>query len=104
MKRHNLLLLAAVIAVALIPLLLPVTREGREPFTGVDSQAETLITTLHPEYKRWVTPWWEPPSAEIESLLWAVEAGLGSGLLGYYIGFKRGQAQSRRRDGADAAD
>ena len=104
MKRHNLMLLAAVIALAVIPLLLPVTKDVREPFIGTDSQAEALIVATHPDYKPWFTPWWEPPSAEIESLLWAVEASLGSGLLGYYIGFKRGQAQSRQRDSADAVD
>ncbi len=40
-------------------------------------------------------PLWEPPSPEIESLLFAVQAALGAGVLGYYFGRRRGLAEGR---------
>ena len=32
---------------------------------------------------------WEPPSGEIESLLFALQAAIGAGFIGYYVGKKQ---------------
>ena len=104
MKRSNLLLLAIVLALSAAPLLLPMSADLNEPFAGADDRGKAAIVASHPEYKPWFTPLWEPPSGEIVNLLFALQGALGAGLLGYYIGFKRGQAQGRRRSGADAPD
>lgn len=104
MKRSNLLLLAIVLVLSAIPLLLPVADGLNEPFAGADDRGKAAIVASHPEYKPWFTPLWEPPSGEIVNLLFALQGALGAGLLGYYIGFKRGQAQGRRHNGADASD
>ena len=95
MTRTNLLLLAAVLALTILPLLLPVTEGLDEPFAGADGQAEAAILAGHPTYEPWFAPLWEPPSGEIESLLFALQAALGAGLLGYYLGLRRGQATGR---------
>ncbi len=104
MKRTNLLLLATVLVLSAAPLLLPMPKDLNEPFAGADDRGKTAIVASHPEYKPWFTPLWEPPSGEIVNLMFALQGALGAGLLGYYIGFKRGQAQSRRRDSTDAPD
>jgi cobalt/nickel transport protein len=44
-----------------------------------------------------------PPSKEIESLLFMLQAALGAGLLGYYIGLRRGEAKGRRAVEGDAS-
>jgi len=75
-----------------------------EPFTGSDGQAESAIQTIRPDYQPWASPLWEPPSVEIESLLFALQAALGAGFLGYYVGLRRGQAQAGRTSGAAAND
>jgi cobalt/nickel transport protein len=98
MKRTNLLLLAAVVAIAVLPLILPLPGGLAEPFAGADAQAQAAITAANPDYQPWFTPLWEPPSGEIESLLFALQAALGAGLLGYYLGLRRGQSQQRKRD------
>ena len=95
MKRLNLSLLLLAAAIAILPLLLPVTRGLEEPFTGADGQAQAAIMAAHPDYEPWFQPLWEPPSGEIESLLFALQAALGAGLLGYYLGLRRGQSQRR---------
>jgi cobalt/nickel transport protein len=102
MKRINLLLLAAVAAIAVLPLILPLPGGLAEPFAGADAQAQAAITAANPDYRPWFSPLWEPPSGEIESLLFALQAALGAGLLGYYLGLRRGQSQ-RRKPGIDSA-
>jgi cobalt/nickel transport protein len=108
MKRINLILLGLALAIAAQPLLLPATRGTIPPFAGADTQAQAAITQSHPDYRPWFSPLWQPPSGEIESFLFALQAALGAGLLGYYLGLRRGQAQRRRgqtpRRGADTTD
>ena len=102
MRRVNLWLVAAVLVVAVLPLILPLPRGLAEPFTGADGQAQAAITAANPDYQPWFSPLWEPPSGEIESLLFALQAALGAGLLGYYLGLRRGESQRGRPD-ADRA-
>ena len=102
MKRTNLILLALVLLLAVLPLLLPVPGGLKEPFAGADDQGMDAVTASNPDYQPWFSPIWEPPSGEIESLLFALQAALGSGLLGYYLGLRRGQSQQRQQDRVDA--
>lgn len=93
MKRfQNLLLIAAVVMLALIPLY-TVKRPAPGPdgkqveiFAGADSQAQELITQIAPTYQPWFKPLFEPPSGEIASLLFALQAALGAGFIGYWLG------------------
>ncbi len=86
----NLLLSALVIALAAVPLM---TLKHAE-FGGSDDQAEEAITEMNPDYKPWFAPFWEPPGGEVESLLFALQAALGAGVLGYGLGFLRGKHES----------
>lgn len=93
MKRYqNLLLLLAVVLLAALPLWLHSTPEkdgsGRpvEIFGGADNQAKDLIGRIAPAYQPWFEPVLEPASGEIASLLFALQAALGAGFIGYYLG------------------
>ncbi len=88
MKQSNSLLLLAVAALIAAPLLLPI--EEAE-YSGTDQQAKRLVEVSTPEYKPWVQPLWSPPSAEMESLLFALQAALGAGIVGFYVGNRRGR-------------
>lgn len=101
MARRNLILLLAAMVLALIPLFM--SYEGEEVFGGADGQAQDAIHEIRPEYEPWFTALWEPPSGEIESLLFMLQAALGAGLLGYYIGLRRGEAKGRRAAEGDAS-
>jgi cobalt/nickel transport protein len=90
------LLTTAAIAVVALPLLLPGL--GGE-FKGTDDQASAAIAAVRPDYQPWFEPLWTPPSKEIESLLFAAQAALGAGVLGYVLG--RRQRTPSRRDVAD---
>ncbi|MEX3745856.1 energy-coupling factor ABC transporter substrate-binding protein [Lysinibacillus xylanilyticus] len=85
--KKNLLLLAIVVFLAIIPLFI---QKGAE-FEGADGQAEAAIGEINVDYEPWFESIWEPPSGEIESLLFALQAAIGAGFIGYFIGFMRGK-------------
>jgi cobalt/nickel transport protein len=106
MRRSNLILLAIVLLLAVLPLLLPVPGGLKEPFAGTDDQGMEAIVAINPDYKPWFKPVWEPPSGEIANLFFALQGALGAGILGYYLGLRRGQSQRQKReqDSVDAGD
>ena len=80
--QKKLLLLLLVALIAFVPLFL--LRDAA--FGGADDQAEALITQSDPDYEPWFQPILEPPSGEVESLLFALQAALGSGVLCFILG------------------
>ena len=40
----------------------------------------------HESYEPWFEPFWEPPSGEIESLFFCLQAGVGAGIVGFVLG------------------
>jgi cobalt/nickel transport protein len=93
MKRYqNLLMMIAVVVLIALPLWMvqkPAPGpDGKEVeiFKGADDQAKDVIGTLAPGYKPWFKPLMEPHSGEIGSLLFALQAALGAGFIGYYLG------------------
>ncbi|MFL5279518.1 MAG: energy-coupling factor ABC transporter substrate-binding protein [Rhodopila sp.] len=97
MRTQNVLLGLGAVGLVVLPLAL-ITPTGDHPFGGSDDQATRMIETLQPGYQRWFSPLWEPPSGEIESLLFGVQAAAGAGAVGYALGYWRGRRQ--RRDDA----
>ncbi|GGP94676.1 energy-coupling factor ABC transporter substrate-binding protein [Streptomyces roseolilacinus] len=102
--RINALLLLVVVALAVLPLALGLGEGREEPFAGADAQAETAIAENAPDYEPWFTPLYEPPSGEVESALFSLQAALGAGVLTYYFGLRRGRRQGEERARAGAAD
>jgi cobalt/nickel transport protein len=88
-KKNNLwvtlVLIAAVIVLAVIPLVMNPSSE----FGGADDAAETIITSVQPDYQPWFHSFWTPPGSETESLLFALQASLGGIVIGYFFGTKR---------------
>ncbi|MEU5921694.1 energy-coupling factor ABC transporter substrate-binding protein [Streptomyces sp. NPDC047141] len=101
--KINTLLLLLVAALAVLPVALGMGDHKKEPFAGADAEAETAITELRPDYEPWFSPLYEPPSGEIESALFALQAALGAGVLAYYFGLRRGRRQGAARAAAETA-
>ncbi|MGX9134563.1 energy-coupling factor ABC transporter substrate-binding protein [Rummeliibacillus sp. JY-2-4R] len=85
--KKNLLLIAIVVILAIFPLLF---QKGAE-FSGADAEAEATINKIDINYQPWFSSIWEPPSGEIESLLFSLQAAIGAGFIGYFIGLSRGK-------------
>lgn len=80
--KKNLILIIIVVFISIVPL---VTLKNAE-FAGADGLAETAILEVSPDYKPWFSPIFEPASGEIESLLFALQAALGAGVVGFVLG------------------
>lgn len=80
--KKNLILSIIVIALAVLPLIMLKNAE----FAGADGLAENAITEINPDYKPWFSSIYEPASGEIESLLFAVQAAIGAGVVGFILG------------------
>ena len=89
-SRTNLLMMLAVILLVVLPLAFV---HGK--FEGSDDQGSAAVAAAVPGFKPWFKPIWEPPSAEIESLLFAVQAAIGAGVIRYVLGRIHGAAQAR---------
>jgi cobalt/nickel transport protein len=81
--NRSIWLLAAAVAIIAAPLVIPGL--GGE-FKGTDDLGTQAINEAAPGYKPWFQPLWKPPSDEVQSLLFALQAALGAGILGYVIG------------------
>ena len=90
----NLSILIVIIAIVIIPLALIKDSE----FGGADGQAEELITRLEPEYEPWFSSIWEPPGGETESLLFSLQAAIGSGIIFYGLGYFRGRREKEEKE------
>ena len=80
--KRNVILSIFVIVLAVLPLVIIKDAE----FSGADDLAETAITEINPDYKPWFSSIYEPESGEIESLLFAVQAAIGAGIVGFVLG------------------
>ena len=81
-SKTNLILFLIVIGIILVPLIFI----GDSEFGGADGEAGDIALEINPEYELWAEPLWEPPSGEIESLLFSTQAAIGAGAIGYILG------------------
>ena len=80
--QKNLILILLVVILTALPLWLC---RGAE-FGGADGTADELIAQSNPDYEPWFQPVLEPASGEIESMLFAMQAAIGSGIVCFILG------------------
>ncbi len=93
MKTSTLLILSVIVIILFVAPLIIYNGYGEDEgyFGGSDDQAGDIIEQTG--YKPWFSSIWEPPSGEIESLLFALQAAIGALIIGYAFGYWRGQAK-----------
>ena len=85
-KKQVLLILALLLLCAAI-LVYPLLTNHESEFGGADGAAEELITQLNPDYEPWAESLIELPGGETESLLFCLQAALGSIIVGFGFGY-----------------
>lgn len=91
--KKNLILLIIVISITVLPLVIIKNSD----FTGADAKAENVIMAINPNYKPWAKNLIELPGSEIESLMFALQAAIGAGILGYILGYFKGRSKNVNR-------
>lgn len=87
MKKQNLILMFVFALLVIVPLIANPDAE----YGGSDGNAKAMVTEIQPTYEPWFEPLWEPPSGEIESLMFTLLAVTGASIIGYYLGTRRGK-------------
>lgn len=87
MVKTNIILILIVVALAIVPFFVA----GGSEFGGSDDAAEEQITKIDKNYEPWFSPVFEPASGEIESLLFALQAAIGAGVIGFGLGYFKGR-------------
>jgi cobalt/nickel transport protein len=73
-----------------------ISSSGTHEWSGSDDQAEDVISQLTGgTYQPWFHSIYTPPSGEIESLLFSLQAAIGSIIIGYFLGYYRAQAKMK---------
>ncbi|MDF2613081.1 MAG: cbiN [Clostridia bacterium] len=85
--NKNLVLVLLLVVLVAVPFVI----NKNAAFEGSDGGAETMIQSINPEYKPWIGYLFEPPSGEIETLLFSLQAALGTGVICYYLGYTKGK-------------
>ena len=91
-KKTNLILIVLAILLVVLPLVFVQGEYG-----GSDDAASEEIEALKPGYEPWFESLWEPPSGEVESLLFGLQAAIGAGAIGYIIGSWKGAASKKEK-------
>lgn len=90
--NQNIILLILVAIIAITPLVMySGLGEDEGYFGGADGQAGEVVEESG--YEPWFSSFWEPPSGEIESLLFVLQAAIGAIIIGYFFGYWRAQSK-----------
>ena len=96
MKTSTLVIIAIICVVLFLAPLIMFNGHGEDDgyFGGADDAAGDIINeSQNGTYEPWFSSIWEPPSGEIESLLFALQAAIGAIIIGYAFGYWRGKGK-----------
>lgn len=85
MKKKTIFIL---LLISLLLIVFPLILNKDAGFLGADDQAEKMISKIDSNYAPWFNSLWEPPSGEVESFIFAGQAAIGAGFIGFFIGKK----------------
>lgn len=96
MKKNSRLVTITLIMLAVVIAAFPMffhfgSSDSEEAFGGTDAGAETIVEEHDPGYEQWFHPLAGELPGEVESGLFALQAALGAGVLGFALGNYRGR-------------
>jgi cobalt/nickel transport protein len=98
MNRNTLILLGIICVIIFLAPLIMYNGHGEDDgyFGGADDAAGKAVEKTG--FEPWMSSIWEPPSGEIESLIFALQAAIGAIIIGYFFGLWRGQSSKKEEE------
>ena len=103
-KSNKIIGVVAAIVVMIAICVIPLAMHPESEFGGADGAADELVTEIEAGHEPWFTPLWEPPGSETESLLFALQAALGSGVFCFFMGYFVASNKNKKAATADTAN
>ena len=95
LRKYRLEIIFAVVVIVFAALFLYEQNvQSQAKWEGSDDQGSAAIEATG--YTPWIQPLWTPPSDEVESLLFSIQAGIGAFVIGYFFGFYRGKRETAK--------
>lgn len=88
-SRSRLITVGLLVAIIAVVVLSFVLAPKEDEFPGADAQATDAVTQVDPDYDPWFDNIFSPGSGEVESGLFALQAAVGAGVIGYVFGALR---------------
>lgn len=85
MRKKDAALLVLVVLLMFVPLFMHPPAD----FQGADDQTTKMIGEVKPDYEVWFAPFFEPPE-DLQPWIFALQAGIGAGVVCYILGYFRG--------------
>ena len=92
-NKRNILFVVIICGLVAYPLLF-----NPSSVSGLGSDDAGPAYMLAHGYHPWVTYLWTPPNSDIEAGLFALQAALGAGKMGYIFGIWHAQARMRKKE------
>ena len=95
LRKLTLIVVILIAIIALLTAFLPRMIGITPQWGGADVAASSKIGEIS-DYKPWFSPIWRPPSSEIETFLFSLQAAIGAGIIGYIAGLYTGRNEKQR--------
>jgi len=95
LRKLTLIVALLIAVIGLVTAFLPGVIGLNPEWGGADVAASSKIGEMS-DYKPWFSPIWKPPSGEIETLFFSLQAAIGAGIIGYIAGLYTGRKKNKR--------
>ena len=96
MTKKSILINVGLLLLAAIIIVVPLAIVKNSEFEGADGKASEAIEEMNENFEPWFGSFWKPPGGETESMLFALQAALGSGVIFYSLGYLKGKSRREK--------